>query len=205
MIKNLKIIILNKIFFILFISIISVLCCCSCNNVSHNTNNYELLDSLYFNTNIIPFIIKNDVAFNVLGSPDTFKNIKFITNINSEKYTYDTKIIIWDNFSYIKIDSFYLLNTILFKDRNTSITINNNIVLNRKTRLSFIKRKFPNSYKNKIPVSHSFSFYYPNKITDDLLLLQFKTEYCYINMYFLKGKLFYIETNLNELFKHIKH
>jgi len=189
--------------YIYFISIF-LFCCCSNNNVPNNTNNCELLDSLYFNSDDLPFIIKSDNGLNMFDAPDTLKNIKFIANLNSKTITYDTKVIIWDNFSYIKIDSIFLLNTLLFKDKNTRLTINENIVLNKNTRLKFIKRKFPNSYKNKIILSPSFSFYYPEKINRDLLLLQFKTQFCHINMYFIKGRLFYIETNLEELLNNIK-
>ncbi len=203
MLINLKIIMKNRIIF-LFI-LVTVLFSCN-NNDTGSIADYKYDTLIINNTKEIPFISTKEEIYKLFGKPK-----KIIYNMKSSFYIKDSVIesnfihYIWDNYYYIEVNNELFLNSIFFKKNKDIILVaNNSIFLNNKTRLSFIKKFFPDSYNDKYALSHYCSDYYPDDLKNDLIVVPFETQYGTIDLIFYKNKLYYIETRLNSILNKYK-
>ena len=71
------------------------------------------------------------------------------------------------------------------------------IIFNKNTRMSFIKRKFPDSYNDRYALSHYCSDYYPDDLKNDLIVVPFNTQYGTMIFYFYNNRLFYLDTGIS--------
>ena len=203
MLINLKIIMKNRIIF-LFI-LVTVLFSCN-NNDTGSIADYKYDTLIINNTKEIPFISTKEEIYKLFGKPK-----KIIYNMKSSFYIKDSVIesnfihYIWDNYYYIEVNNELFLNSIFFKKNKDIILVaNNSIFLNNKTRLSFIKKFFPDSYNDKYALSHYCSDSYPDDLKNDLIVVPFETQYGTIDLIFYKNKLYYIETRLNSILNKYK-
>ncbi len=184
----------TKIF--LFILVI-ILFSCSKNDIGYNAD-YKYDTLIINNTKDIPFISTKEEIYNLLGAPKKIRSDMTVNLLENDKWVkYNSIHHIWDNYYYIEVNKELFLNSIFFKNnKDIKLIANDDIILNKKTRLSFIKREFPDSYNDRFVISHYVSSYYPDDLKDDLIFVPFVTKYGVIELVFYKNKLYYMETSL---------
>lgn len=193
--RNMKIIIDNR---IIILFIITTLFSCNNNDIEFIAD--DKCDTLIINnTEEIPFISTKEEIYELFGEPKKIRyNVPFFLYINDSVVKSNSIHYMWDNYYYIEVNKKLFLNSIFFyKNKDIILVANDSIYLNNKTRLSFIKKFFPDSYNDMYVLSHYFSSYYPDDLKKDLIVVPFETQYGVIELIFYKNKLYYIETRIN--------
>jgi len=198
-----KIIINNR---IIILFIITTLFSCNNNDIEFSADDkYDTL--IINNTKEIPFISTKEEIYKLFGEPKKISyNVPFFLYINDSVVKINSIHYMWDNYYYIEVNKELFLNFIFFnKNKDIILVANDSIFLNNKTRLSFIKKFFPDSYNDMFTLPHYFSNYYPDDLKKDLIVVPFETQYGTIGLIFYKNKLYYIETRRNNILNKYKN
>jgi len=198
-VKNLRNITSIRINIILLFTLVLI-----CKNNIAQIYNLDTLHVENNNASSIPFISNKSLIFDLFGKPSKIVKHQFVDLCGDKQNLFLAKHYLWSSVYYIKIDRVFLLNSVLFKDKYTHFNINDSIILNSETKLLDIQNKFKNSYIHKYMLSLEFSSYDPDNLVENLIVIPFQTKYGRLELIFYQGKLFYIETNINNLFKYYK-
>lgn len=186
----------NKIIF-LFI-LVTILFSCNNNDIGYNAD-YKFSDliiqNIFSNNKEIPIITNKEEIYNLLGVPKKIRSDRPINLLENDKWVkYNSTHYIWDDFYYIEINGVLFLGNIFFKNnKDIKLVAEKDIIFNKNTRMSFIKRKFPDSYNDRFAWSHYSSLYNPDELKKDIISVPFNTQYGTMIFYFYNNRLYYLD------------
>ncbi|HOV55036.1 MAG TPA: hypothetical protein PLK25_00150 [Bacteroidales bacterium] len=187
---------------IFLIILVTVLLSCNNNDIGYNADNkYSdlIIQNIFSNKKEIPIITNKEEIYKILGAPKKTKSDMHINLLENNKFVrYNSTHYIWDDFYYIEINGVLFLANIFFKNnKDIKLVAKKDIIFNKNTRMSFIKRKFPDSYNDRYALSHYCSDYYPDDLKNDLIVVPFNTQYGTMIFYFYNNRLFYLDTGIS--------
>lgn len=193
-----KIIINNR---IIILFIITTLFSCNNNDIGYNADNKynDLIIQNIFSTNKeIPIITNKEEIYKLLGVPKKTKSNMHINLLENDKWVrYNSTHYSWDDFYYIEINGVLFLSNIFFKNnKDIKLVAEKDIIFNKNTKMSFIKRKLPDSYNDRYAISHYSSLYNPDELKKDIIVVPFNTQYGTMVFYFYNNRLFYLDIGL---------
>jgi hypothetical protein len=184
----------------LFILVI-ILFSCSKNDIGYNAD-YKFSDliiqNIFSKNKEIPIITNKAEIYNLLGAPKKIRSDMPFNLIENDKWVrYNSTHYIWDDYYYVEINGVLFLGNIFFKNnKDIKLVAEKDIIFNKNTRMSFIKRKFPDSYNDRYALSHHSSLYNPDELKKDIISVPFNTQYGTMIFYFYNNRLYYLDTGI---------
>lgn len=145
-----------------------------------------------------PYISNKKELYKLYGKPIQKSKHLYITMKDNKKATYKSIHYMWNTIYYVEIRKTFFITSINMLDGDYNICFNN-FSVNSKTNIEEIAMLFPNSYKNRIVYPKEFSSYYPDKLVDDLTYVIIVIPDGYLDLFFYKNNIFYINFRFNDI------